>query len=274
MMLRRKALARGLRLLDMVRDGSRWFALVSRSLFLARAELTGTRLQIVRGGRMTLADELHLQLADEIVRGALAPGAALDEAGLAERFQVSRTPVREAIRQLAASRLIETRPHRSSVVARPNAGQLTGMFEVMAELEGLCAGLAAERMSGKERRTLATWHERLRMLMQEGNPQRYLEINEAFHATVYSGAHNEYLVDITVATRRRVQPFRRAQFRNLGRLAKSHAEQTGSYCNHARRPRRRSGGNARPHHDGSGRIRYLRRIDAPTAAGQAAGHRT
>jgi DNA-binding GntR family transcriptional regulator len=209
-----------------VRDGSQLSALVSRSLFSARAELTTVerRLQSVRGGRMTLADELHLQLADEIVRGALVPGAALDETELAERFQVSRTPVREAIRQLAASRLIETRPHRSSVVARPNAGQLTGMFEVMAELEGLCAGLAAERMSGKERRTLATWHERLRMLMQEGNPQRYLEINEAFHATVYSGAHNEYLVDITVATRMRMQPFRRAQFRNLGRLAKSHAE--------------------------------------------------
>jgi len=182
------------------------------------------RLQSVRNERMTLADELHLQLADEIVRGALAPGAALDETELAERFQVSRTPVREAIRQLAASRLIETRPQRSSVVARPTAGQLAGMFEVMAELEGLCAGLAAERMSGRERRALETWHERLRVLMQEGNPQRYHEINEAFHAAVYSGAHNDYLVDITVATRKRVQPFRRAQFGNLGRLAKSHAE--------------------------------------------------
>ena len=72
--------------------------------------------------RSTLAEELRLQLADEIVRGALAPGAALDEIELARRFQVSRTPVREAIRLLAASGLVEARAHRAAVVARPSAG--------------------------------------------------------------------------------------------------------------------------------------------------------
>ena len=65
--------------------------------------------------RKTLAEELRLQLADEIVRGALAPGAALDETGLARRFQVSRTPVREAIRLLAASGLVEARAHRAAL---------------------------------------------------------------------------------------------------------------------------------------------------------------
>ena len=61
-------------------------------------------------------------------------------------------------------------------------------------------------------------------MIQSGDPQRYHEMNEAFHSTIYAGAHNSYLADITLATRVRVQPFRRAQFRNLGRLAKSHAE--------------------------------------------------
>jgi DNA-binding GntR family transcriptional regulator len=61
-------------------------------------------------------------------------------------------------------------------------------------------------------------------MIQSGDPQRYHEINEAFHAAVYAGAHNSYLAEITLATRLRVQPFRRAQFRNLGRLAKSHLE--------------------------------------------------
>ena len=67
-------------------------------------------------------------------------------------------------------------------------------------------------------------HEKLRVLIQSGDPQRYHEVNEAFHNCIYTGAHNTYLAEITLATRARVQPFRRAQFRNLGRLAKSHIE--------------------------------------------------
>jgi DNA-binding GntR family transcriptional regulator len=152
------------------------------------------------------------------------PGAALDEMELARRFHVSRTPVREAIRQLAASGLIEARAHRGAVVARPSGERLAGMFEAMAELEALCAGLAAERMSGPERGVLEAVHEEMRALIQVGDPQRFHEINESFHNAVYAGAHNGYLTEITLATRIRVQPFRRAQFRNLGRLAKSHVE--------------------------------------------------
>jgi DNA-binding GntR family transcriptional regulator len=174
--------------------------------------------------RRTRAEELRLQLADDIVRGSLPPGAALDESELARRFSVSRTPVREAIRMLAASGLVEVRAHRAAVVARPTPNQLAGMFEVMAELESLCAGFAAERMSGAERQALETAHEKLRVLIQSGDPQSYHEINEAFHGAIYAGAHNSYLAELTLATRGRVQPFRRAQFRNLGRLANSHVE--------------------------------------------------
>ena len=174
--------------------------------------------------RKTRAEELRLQLADEIVRGALVPGTALDEITLADRFHVSRTPVREAIRLLAASGLVEVRAHRAAVVARPSANQLADMFESMAELEALCAGFAAERMTRAERRTLEDIHDELRVMIQSGNPQRYHEVNEAFHNSIYAGGHNTYLAEITLSTRARVQPFRRAQFRNLGRLAKSHIE--------------------------------------------------
>jgi DNA-binding GntR family transcriptional regulator len=174
--------------------------------------------------RRTLADELRLQIADEIVRGGLAPGATLDETTLADRFNVSRTPVREALRTLAASGLVQVRAHRAAMVARPNAKQLADMFEVMADLEALCAGFAAERMANIERQALEDIHEKLRVLIQSGDPQCYHEVNEAFHSAIYSGAHNTYLAEITLATRARLQPFRRAQFRNLGRLAKSHVE--------------------------------------------------
>lgn len=176
------------------------------------------------GRRMTRSEELRLALADEIVRGVLAPGEALDETQLAHRFKVSRTPVREALRQLAASGLIATRAHRGAVVARPTAEQLNNMFETMAELEAVCAGLAAERMSAAERQALEAIHEELRKLSHLGDPQRFHEMNESFHDAIYAGAHNAHIAEITLATRVRVQPFRRAQFRNLGRLAKSHAE--------------------------------------------------
>jgi len=174
--------------------------------------------------KVTRAEELRLQLADEIIRGALAPGAALDETDIARRFNVSRTPVREALRQLATSGLIDARAHRGAVVARPTLERLTEMFEAMAELEALCAGLAAERMPAAERARLEAIHEELRVLSHAGNPERFHEVNERFHNAIYAGSQNGYIAEMTLATRVRVQPFRRAQFRNLGRLAKSHAE--------------------------------------------------
>jgi len=174
--------------------------------------------------RRTRAEELRLQIGDDIVRGSLAPGAALDESELARRFNVSRTPVREAIRMLTASGLVLARAHRAAVVAQPSRDELAGMFEVMAELESLSAGYAAERMTSVERRTVEDAHEQLRVLIQSGDPQRYHEANESFHSAIYDGAHNGYLSELTLATRARVQPFRRAQFRNLGRLAKSYRE--------------------------------------------------
>ena len=174
--------------------------------------------------KRTLAEELRLQLADDIVRGALEPGSLLDESDIARRFNVSRTPVREALRQLVASGLVNARAHRSAVVARPTIGQLNSMFEAMAELESLCAGLAAERMAVVQRRELEALHERLRIMSYDGNPQLFHEVNEAFHNAIYAGSQNSYVAEMTLATRVRVQPFRRAQFRNLGRLAKSYAE--------------------------------------------------
>lgn len=174
--------------------------------------------------KITRAEELRLQLADDIVRGVLAPGSALDETEIATRFNVSRTPVREALRQLAASGLVESRAHRGAVVARPSVDRLTGMFEAMAELEAICAGLAAERMPPADRQKLEMLHEELRLLSHAGNPDRFHAVNERFHNAIYAGSQNAYIAEMTLATRIRVQPFRRAQFRNLGRLAKSQAE--------------------------------------------------
>jgi DNA-binding GntR family transcriptional regulator len=174
--------------------------------------------------KTTRAATLRAQIADEIVRGDLRPGTPLDEVTLAQRFGVSRTPVREALRELSSAGLVRIQPHRGAVVSRPAAQEVEDMFAVMAELEALCAGLAAVAMTPAERRDLAGIHASLRDLIQTGDPQRYHEVNERFHHAIYLGAHNAYLAEVTLTTRRRLAPFRRAQFRTAGRLALSYQE--------------------------------------------------
>ncbi len=174
--------------------------------------------------KVTRTEEVRLRLADDIVDGKLAPGMALDETQIAASYGVSRTPLREAIRDLAATGLVETRPHRSAVVTRPSPDHLRQMFDVMAELEALCASLAAVHMSVLERRQLQDIHADLSSILKEDDPRRYHVVNERFHAAIYAGSHNAYLVELTTTTRRRLSPFRRAQFLTAGRLARSYAE--------------------------------------------------
>jgi DNA-binding GntR family transcriptional regulator len=172
----------------------------------------------------TRTEILRLQLADDIVSGALEPGSPLDEQDLARRFGVSRTPVREAIRQLAASGLVQSRAHRGAVVAHPAPRELGDMFRAMAELEALCAGLCAENMTEPEQQGLQRIHARFGRRVAMNDQAGTIEANEAFHNAIYAGTHNSYLAEITAMTRLRVAPFRRAQFRALGRSPRSHEE--------------------------------------------------
>lgn len=176
--------------------------------------------------RRTSAEQIRHTLAARIIDGTLEPGMPLDEQGLAAEFGVSRTPIREALRLLRASGLVEQRPHSSAVVAKPDDATLTGMFEVMAHLEALSAGLSAVMMSVGERQVLTKLHADMAEIMREGDQQAYTEANEVFHSLIYAGAHNAYLDELTRMTRQRLQPFRRAQFASLGRLGRSHAEHT------------------------------------------------
>ena len=172
----------------------------------------------------TSADEIRREIAARILAGELAPGTALDETQMANEFAVSRTPVREALRQLGASGLVEQRPHARTIVAKPSDGKLRGMFEVMGDLEALCAARSAVAMTREERMALDALHERMTAIVHSGNAAGYAEANDAYHGAIYDGAHNDYLAEITRATRTRLRPFRRAQFGALGRLGKSHAE--------------------------------------------------
>lgn len=98
------------------------------------------------------------------------------------------------------------------------------MFESMAELEGICARFCAERMAGSERRALETEHQASARLVRLGAEEDYEYFNTEFHSRLYRGAHSTYIYELTAMTRSRLAPFRRAQFRLAGRLAKSWQE--------------------------------------------------
>jgi DNA-binding GntR family transcriptional regulator len=172
----------------------------------------------------TLAETIRVKLADEITSGHLAPGSEIDEQAVADRFGASRTPVREALRDLAALGLVEIEPRRGVRVAALTADRLGEMFEVMAETEALCARLATYRMTAAERVELQELHRQSRQAVERGDVDRYDTFNRDFHSALYQGTHNAFLADHAIALRLRLAPFRRAQFRGKQRLTDSYEE--------------------------------------------------
>lgn len=172
----------------------------------------------------TRAEEIRQLLAEEIVRGRLPPGVQLDETEIARQFGVSRTPVREAIRQLEATGLAEARPRRGAVVAAVTKERLDEMFFVMLEMEALCAREAARQMTAAERTGLETLHAAGSAPAAAGDVEGYYAHNLRFHDAIYVGTHNRYLAEMTLMVRKRLAPFRRAQFSGENRPALSHAE--------------------------------------------------
>ncbi len=172
----------------------------------------------------TRADALAQKLADEIVAGRLMPGTPLEEIPLALAHGVSRTPVREALRRLEASGLVQTRPRPGAVVARPEPERLREMFAVMAELEAICAATCARTMRPAERRELEALHRRMGAMVRAGDVAGYRAANVGVHQARYAGARNGYLAEIAADTRRRLAPFRAAQLEAPDRMRRSHAE--------------------------------------------------
>src|ERR1700677_429003 len=104
------------------------------------------------GPRQSSTETIYEYLEKEIISGRVPPGERLDEAALGRQFSVSRTPVREAFLQLAAVGLIQFQSRQGAIVATIPLARVAQMFEVMAELEALCARLASERMTTAERK--------------------------------------------------------------------------------------------------------------------------
>ena len=179
------------------------------------------------GERALLSDRIRNALTDEIAAGVLAAGTTLDEQQVADRFGASRTPVREALRQLAASGLVEMRPRRGVVVTRMTAERIMDMFETMAEIEAMCVRLATHRMTPIERSHLLRLHDASKAMVAAGDYDAYDAFNREFHESIYRATHNEFLAEQAMAIRGRLSSFRRTQLRQGDRIVRSRDEHDG-----------------------------------------------
>lgn len=173
------------------------------------------------GGRTT---EIIRALEADIDAGRLLPGDPLDERKLAERFEVSRTPVREAIQQLGAVGLLRVVPRQGVYVARMSLAELRAMFELLAELEGACAKLAARRIDEPWRSQVREANARCTAAAAKGDVAGYSQANVDFHEALYEGCRNAYLADQVRAIRRRTQIYRTNAFQLPGRMQDSARE--------------------------------------------------
>jgi DNA-binding GntR family transcriptional regulator len=163
-------------------------------------------------------------IEQDIAAGVLAPGVALDENALAARFEVSRTPVREALLMLAARKLVTIVPRAGTFVYKPGPAELIALLEYLGELEGVAARLAAQRMSAAQREQLAALHQEAAALAQAGDQPQYEAANASLHELIIQGSGNAIVREEIDDARRRLANFRRHVFDQPGRLMTSCAE--------------------------------------------------
>ena len=187
---------------------------------LAAAERRGRPAQ----GRVTHASAVRMAIESDIFTGKLLPGTAIDEDTLAERFQVSRTPVREAMLQLLQAGLIEKKPRRPATVAKLDLPRLIHMFETVSELEALCARFAATRITPREREALIETHERSAEVLASGDEAEYARLGRRFHVQVMHATHNSVLIQTTDKLALHTLSYRRFQLRQVGRAESNQAD--------------------------------------------------
>jgi len=158
--------------------------------------------------RHALVDKLAATLQARMLSGELVSGTRLRQVALADEFGVSRTPIREALRKLQASGLIELQPHRGALVRGPSAREIRDAYEVRAELEGLAAELAAQRIQQQQldglREAQSEFRETLARMLQvrsdrsgampDEEIERWRHANDRFHQLIQDAAANDVLV--------------------------------------------------------------------------------
>ncbi len=172
----------------------------------------------------SLHEDVASQLRSRIFAGELAPGAFVDELVWCEQLHISRTPLREALKVLAAEGLIRQEPRRGSFINEVTAEDLDEIFPVIALLEGRCAHEAALRATDADLAALTTLHERLQKAAKLQRINDYYEANFAIHEAIILLANNKWLAQVIGDLRKILKLARLQQLHAPGRLQQSLSE--------------------------------------------------
>ncbi len=172
----------------------------------------------------SLHEDVASQLRSRIFAGELAPGAFVDELAWCEQLHISRTPLREALKVLAAEGLIRQEPRRGSFINEVTAEDLDEIFPVIALLEGRCAHEAALRATDADLAALTTLHERLQKAAKLQRINDYYEANFAIHEAIILLANNKWLAQVIGDLRKILKLARLQQLHAPGRLQQSLSE--------------------------------------------------
>lgn len=179
---------------------------------------------IVQITKSALFQEVADRIRDMIYLDELRPGSRINEKDLSERFGISRTPLREALKVLCSEGLVDLIPRRGSRVRALDPAELDDLFPVMAVLEGLCARQAVVRADDAQLAQLRAMHENLERLAQSKDVNAYYDENFRFHEAIQTYSGNPWLKRVTSDLRTILRLARHHQLTVPGRLAQSLAE--------------------------------------------------
>ncbi|MCX7946339.1 MAG: GntR family transcriptional regulator [Hydrogenophilus sp.] len=171
--------------------------------------------------RKPLYEEVAQQLRQRIFAHAIAPGQTIDELEIARELGISRTPVREALKVLAAEGLVTLLPRRGCVVAEISAKDLDDIFAVLILLEGHAARLAVEHLDDDTLARLTAHHEALEVAFRANDINAFFLTNQAFHREIYCAARNPWLIETIEHLRRKILLSRHQSLFSQGRLLAS-----------------------------------------------------
>lgn len=159
--------------------------------FIERSDSVNLQLAVTKD---SLVSQVAKQLMSAIRRGQIAPGTRLVETEIAQRLNISRGPLREALQQLSQRGLVVKVPNRGWFVLEPSRNDLADMVVLQAALEGLAAWLVASRRDPKEREALARIVRTMREAAAKGNTERVRQLEHRFREAVCRASGNRFLL--------------------------------------------------------------------------------